>query len=84
MARKSFNPDLIPEPAKPRSNTGPSVPVTVTQLTAMVKRAIESVLPATVHVVGEISNFKRHSSGDGKGRKSCQEEFSSVRAIRQA
>ena len=78
MARKSFNPDLIPEPAKPRSNTGPSVPVTVTQLTAMVKRAIESVLPATVHVVGEISNFKRHSSGDGKGRKSCQEEFSCV------
>ena len=75
MARKSFNPDLIPEPPKPRSNTGRSVPVTVTQLTAMVKRAIESVLPATVH---EISNFKRHSSGDGKGRKSCQEEFSCV------
>jgi len=37
--------------------------VTVTQLTRMVKRAIEQELPTTVHVVGEISNFKRHSSG---------------------
>lgn len=37
--------------------------VTVTQLTRMVKRAIEQQLPRTVHVVGEISNFKRHSSG---------------------
>ena len=62
MAREPFNPDLIPEPAKQRSDTGPSGPVTVTQLTAMVKRAIESVLPATVHVVGKISNFKRHST----------------------
>lgn len=29
----------------------------------MVKRAIETTLPSTLHVVGEISNFKRHTSG---------------------
>ncbi len=63
MAREPFNPDLIPEPPKQPSDAGSSGPVTVTQLTAMVKRAIESVIPATVHVVGEISNFRRHSSG---------------------
>jgi len=40
-----------------------SAPLTVSQLTALVKCAIESALPATLHVVGEISNFKRHASG---------------------
>ncbi len=37
--------------------------LTVSALTAMVKNAIADGLPATVHVVGELSNFKRHSSG---------------------
>lgn len=37
--------------------------LTVSQFTALVSRAIQSAFPATVHVVGEISNFKRHSSG---------------------
>lgn len=40
-----------------------SAPLTVSQLTALVKSAIESALSATLHVVGEISNFKRHASG---------------------
>ncbi len=38
-------------------------PLTVSQLTSMVARAIRDALPTTVHVIGEISNFKRHSSG---------------------
>ena len=62
MARKPFNPDLIRAPREERAASA-SGPITVSQLTAMVKRAIESALPPTVHVVGEISNFKRHSSG---------------------
>jgi len=37
--------------------------LTVSQLTARIKHAIQSAFPAAVHVVGEISNFKRHSSG---------------------
>lgn len=40
-----------------------SAPMTVSQLTALVKCALESALPATLHVVGEISNFKRHAGG---------------------
>ena len=62
MAREPFNPDLIRTPREERAASAPG-PITVSQLTAMVKRAIESALPPTVHVVGEISNFKRHSSG---------------------
>ena len=37
--------------------------LTVSQVTALVKRAIREHLPARVHVVGEVSNFKRHGSG---------------------
>jgi len=37
--------------------------VTVSQVTDMVKRAVERGLPSTLHVVGEISNLKRHGSG---------------------
>ncbi len=37
--------------------------LTVSAVTAMVKNAIADGLPPTLHVVGELSNFKRHSSG---------------------
>ena len=37
--------------------------MTVSQLTALVKRALQRELPSPVHIVGEISNFKRHKSG---------------------
>ncbi len=62
MTREPFNPNRIPDPP---GHTAPPKrgPVTVSQVTAMVKRAIEAALPATLHVVGEISNFKRHGSG---------------------
>ncbi len=62
MARQPFNPYLI----KPRNGDKPRVgagPLTVSQVTALVKQAIETALPATIHVVGEISNYKRHTSG---------------------
>ncbi len=62
MTREPFNPDLIRPPQQKRA-TATATPLSVSQLTAMVKGAIESALPPTVHVVGEISNFKRHSSG---------------------
>lgn len=42
---------------------GVAAPMTVAQVTALVKSAIESTLPSTLHVVGEVSNFKRHASG---------------------
>ncbi|MHC4698005.1 MAG: exodeoxyribonuclease VII large subunit [Planctomycetota bacterium] len=62
MTREPFNPNLIRVPPEERLKE-PGGPLTVSQVTALVKRAIESTLPATLHVVGEISNFKRHSSG---------------------
>jgi exodeoxyribonuclease VII large subunit len=37
--------------------------LTVSAVTALVKNAIAEHLPPTVHVVGQISNFKRHTSG---------------------
>ncbi|UCE58797.1 MAG: exodeoxyribonuclease VII large subunit [Phycisphaerales bacterium] len=62
MARKPFNPDLVQTPPGART-PAPKGPVTVSQVTAMVRQAIESALPPTIHVIGEVSNFKRHSSG---------------------
>jgi exodeoxyribonuclease VII large subunit len=37
--------------------------LTVSQLTALIKQAVTMHLPATVHVIGQMSNFKRHGSG---------------------
>lgn len=73
MARKPFDPNRIKQPslvprelsdaASAQSKSTMKHPITVTQITTMVKQAIESALPATLHVVGEISNYKHHSSG---------------------
>jgi len=63
MARKPFNPDLVRAAPDQETRTSVKSPMTVSQVTALVKRALETTFPATVHVVGEISNFKRHSSG---------------------
>jgi exodeoxyribonuclease VII large subunit len=62
MARQPFNPNLIKTPEKKSAHTA-GQRLSVSQVTSLVKEAIESELPATLHVVGEISNFKRHSSG---------------------
>lgn len=62
MVREPFDPNQVRGPA-----SQPSWPaadrLTVSQLTALVKHAVTLHLPATVHVIGEISNFKRHTSG---------------------
>jgi exodeoxyribonuclease VII large subunit len=54
-------------PQSPQSGTKSSTTreavLTVTQATRMVKHAIEQHLPSTVRILGEISNFKKHSSG---------------------
>ena len=63
MSRQPFDPKLVKVEPEQRPASDPNLPLTVTQLTRMVKRALEQHLPATVHVVGQISNFKRHSSG---------------------
>lgn len=73
MARKPFDPNrvVVPEdelppdgqgkqPAPARTNEGP---LTVTQLTRMIKRAIVDHLPPTLVVTGELSNVSRPSSG---------------------
>jgi len=62
MARKRFNPGLIRVPGG-EGAAAPAGPLTVSQLTALVKAALEIHLPATLHVLGQLSNFKRHSSG---------------------
>lgn len=58
--REPFNPFLISAVAP---EAGPPGPMTVSQLTARIKQALELALPATVQVLGEISNYKRHGSG---------------------
>lgn len=58
--RLPFDPDRVRTPS---AKTPPKGPLTVSQITALVQNAIQSALPGTVHVVGEISNFKRHDSG---------------------
>jgi exodeoxyribonuclease VII large subunit len=62
MTRQPFNPSLVRVPPEEQARTASGL-LTVSQVTALIKQAIESALPPTIHVVGEISNFKRHSSG---------------------
>ncbi len=63
MMRAPFDPKRVQVPADDKLPDRGETILTVTQLTSLVKRAIEKGVPRTVHVVGEISNFKRHSSG---------------------
>lgn len=62
MTRLPFNPSLIKPPVE-EARPASSVMMSVTQLTQMIKRTLEERLPSTIHVVGQVSNFKRHSSG---------------------
>lgn len=62
MEREPFNPFLIRVPTE-ESARGRRGPMTVSQVTTLIKQAIETHLPPTVHVLGEISNIKRHSGG---------------------
>ncbi|MBN1510536.1 MAG: exodeoxyribonuclease VII large subunit [Phycisphaerae bacterium] len=62
MDRPLFDPTRITGPARP-SKPDPDALWTVSQLTQRIKRTLTDHLPPTLHVVGEISNIKRHSSG---------------------
>ncbi len=62
MKRQPFNPNLV-TPSSTKAPARQSTPITVSELTARIKRAIATTLPSTIHVIGQISNFKRHSSG---------------------
>ncbi len=60
--RPAFDPWLIP-PSAPEESPVIEGPVTVSQITASIKQAISRSLPSTVHVLGQVSNLKRHTSG---------------------
>jgi exodeoxyribonuclease VII large subunit len=62
--RPVFDPWLIP-PDPPVAPPPPVAqgPLSVSQITAAIKQAISNSLPATVHVLGQISNLKRNTSG---------------------
>ena len=57
MEREPFNPNLIRVP--PAEQPQRRGPLTVSQVTTLVKQAIKSELPATIHVVSEISNLTK-------------------------
>jgi exodeoxyribonuclease VII large subunit len=65
MTRLPFDPNKAVGGAGPTPPAASDAqhPLTVWQLTEMVKSAIEEHLPPTVHVVGQLSNFKLHTSG---------------------
>ena len=41
---------------------GDADPISVTQLTARIERALKTGFPSAVHVKGEVSNYKAHAS----------------------
>jgi len=49
--------------SKPRGSANPNAAISVSQLTGWIADALDDALPNTLHVVGELSNFKRHGSG---------------------
>ncbi len=59
--RPLFDPDKIKPPKTDQPPTRRLI--TVSQLTAMVRRVLSDHLPATIHLVGEISNVVRAHSG---------------------
>lgn len=78
MSRLPFDPDKMrkrPEPPKPDPRKS-DAPMTVTQVTGVIKRVLADKTPSPVRVVGEVSNFsdRRHwylSLKDEKNVLSC-------------
>ncbi len=58
--RPVFDPDRI---AGPAPEAVAPLTLTVSHLNAMIKRVVGDHLPGTIHLVGEISNCHKHSSG---------------------
>lgn len=63
MPREPFNPDRAVGGAGDPPPRAERHVHTVAELTRRIKDAIESALPPTVYVAGELSNCKHHSSG---------------------
>jgi len=63
MAREPFNPDLIGKSDEQQELPAMVRLLSVSELTQMVRTALLDGLPAEVHVVGQISNVSRPSSG---------------------
>jgi len=64
VAHEPFDPKRISVPPEERpAAVAPDHPLTVSQLTRLIKRAITEHLPSGVRVMGEISNLSRPSSG---------------------
>ncbi len=58
--RPLFDPDRI---AAPRESPPAVTTLTVSRLNALIQRVLADQLPATIHLVGEISNVSRPASG---------------------
>ena len=64
MQRHRFNPAKARGAVQPDLfGSRPDAPISVSQLTQLIKRALEDHLPQRVLVAGEISNLKKHASG---------------------
>jgi exodeoxyribonuclease VII large subunit len=65
LARKPFDPTrvVVPPGEQSAGPAGSNRPITVSQLTRMVKQAITEHLPSTFAVMGELSNVSQPSSG---------------------
>jgi len=75
--RPSFDPDKIATPAEPAP---PSKQLwTVSGLNSLIKQTITDRLPATIHLVGEISNLSRPASGHLY--MTLKDENSEIRAV---
>ncbi len=74
--RAPFDPERMAVAPDPRVLP---VHLTVSQLNALVKRTLTTALPATIHLVGEISNFRRADSGHLY--MTIKDERSEVRAV---
>ncbi|MDD4892300.1 MAG: exodeoxyribonuclease VII large subunit [Phycisphaerae bacterium] len=64
MAREPFNPDRVKAPREEPlfGSPGKDAPLTVSQLTGMIKRAL-AALPVRLCVAGEVSNFTQSPNG---------------------
>jgi exodeoxyribonuclease VII large subunit len=74
--RPVFDPNRV---AGPRGTGGPRGPITVTQLTALVRGVLTQYLPSSLQVVGELSNVSQPSSGHLYF--TLKDEGSEVRAV---
>ena len=66
--RKDFDsrsPSMFDRDRRQTTPQAPSTlrPLTVSQLNALIRQVLADNLPGTIHLVGEISNLSRHSSG---------------------